>query len=1590
MASNIIHTTYTLPSVDSCDDCEMQKHGFKIPIYGEFSGFMCNTDLLYLPKVERNNFFISYRDIKDMKFSSFSYSTNINDDTFQVYVNLTAAPCSISNEQGTSVKVCNKDFQIIKGQAVDGLVISEGCDFGVPQDHLYYGDQEGEGLLYFIPTTGSLRSGSFSNNRWELNKQGQSSAGFGDNIVAGNSSLGSGTGNEVYNSFSYISGYMNKLSYPRDEYTASFELPNRLIIYGLPLSFNNFPINSELVVQFDTDVYYMNIISYSIVQGNFVFQVSKFGTQYQYPLNDLEKTTVKITLLKHGDILGGENNLVISSDGSLVVGIDKNVKVSNSLMAGKGMQGNVSGSVVLPSGKQGNQMSIINSMMIGQCDKSYLAGSQSVMISDQTSNIHGEGSSFSGIYNNVYSVISNLTAGAYTYLNSKQISVRFPGNFTERFAMFRNLTENMHSLHGLSLTSGSITNVLTFIPPDGNTPSIKYDGTYTTVKFEAYEPSQTFNFPISVSSFQILSFLSVGNDMTGIQNTIEGASVSVDGFDNSGKCQNTSISGSSNKVDLDFQTFTGTLQSVAVNTFIVSVAIPDKYRLSTQAQIVFADADYNSQRYIVMGTTSTFITLMGTPLSSDIGSNIILKMISINNAVAGENNTVIGDNNFVVGEANIVYGNHLSVFSTNSIINGSYGFVEGLFTSIGGIPVQITTNPITYYVAGTGLYCNTTGLQVGDILYFPGSNGDIYSGTISSIGLGFVALTGTNLPIVNQSVLNVNTLIYAIKLGLSDKIGQHVEGNYSIAHGNFSHAEGESFAIGDFSHSEGFGSQSIGINSHSEGRMNISEGDNSHSEGSFNRSIGDNSHSEGNSNISSGENSHSEGSENQSTGINSHSEGNSNISSGENSHSEGFDNTSAGRNSHTENQGNVALGENNHLEGLSNEDTVNIVISHMEGNNNSLLGSGTSIHIEGTNNILQPGFSLVSTHVEGSEHSISLNIVNGHIQGTEHSFSNGSTIFAPHVEGERHSIEEIFNFSHLEGRNNVVSGQIIGSHIEGQLHQVPGNITSTHLEGETNILGGTITNSHIEGDSHSLSGTITSSHIEGVDVNSNTTLLISHIEGADHVIQSSLTRCHIEGTTLTIAGVLTESHIEGGSHNIQGPMTRTHIEGNTHSITTGSTLTSCHVEGNGHTLQGSFISIHVGGSTNALTGNMTDMEVNGFSHIIEGTCRFTTMEGNDNFMEGTSNSLHMEGESHRLEGVLSTHLADHIEGFNHRMTGNSTYSHIEGSDHSILCSSSDTYHIEGKTHTIGLGAINPAIAVHIEGRQNSFVEGNDSHVEGFGHNVDSADRVHVEGRSNTIVNCTDSYVGGFSNNVGGQTHHVHGYLNILAGSDNDVAGYLNDVRNGMNFTRGHDNNIQGNNGFTIGNNIITPLGAGYTYSMGKRITNNQTNAMVLGNFPASGEPANILQPIGPGTLTTCFQGNGVGSACYVLYSNNTFTSGATLSANQSVWGVISSKGAKIKVGDVDFIDYIEKFDTLELENWVYNYDTDKKYTYCTPYIEDLKAKLGCNDDTRVDTMELDSILFRALKGCYIKHKKLEERVSQLEADMIQLKNMIKV
>ena len=912
---------------------------------------------------------------------------------------------------------------------------------------------------------------------------------------------------------------------------------------------------------------------------------------------------------------------------------------------------------------------------------------------------------------------------------------------------------------------------------------------------------------------------------------------------------------------------------------------------------------------------------------------------------------------------------------------------------IDGIPFAVEFNDpvdLAYFIPDDGidpdrLYYNPFAAppaSVGDTIYFEGivsGVSEVYYGIITSINAiddyyvlapGLLPLDHLYLPNPATTLRTAN-LFAVLKTAPGPYEGQHVEGINSVALGRGAHAENSSIALGDFSHAEGINTQatgnhshaegyftrSIGLGAHTEGRDTYSQGDYSHTEGLNNTSLGDRSHTEGENNRSIADNSHTEGINNSNDSIGGHVEGLSNVANNASGiHVEGNNNTASGSFSHAEGSGNVinSAGTRSHIEGQSN--LCGNDICHVEGSQNTALAVGS--HVEGQFNLA--GGDIITLAYDYYQ-----------ITGPRVKFSSAvvdlavdDRLYIPNVRDNSIILVRVTDNSSLSNPLvAVVTGtapttDLFYSGVFAVRKRVTNNISASsynHVEGQVSAVSGSF--------GHSECNSIASgnfSHSEGSGIASG---LYSHAEGGVNISAGNYT--HVEGQYNW--GMGSNSHVEGLYCSVANARYTT-VTGTYYNFSLGNgllTLTTA-------------VGINVGDIIyfpNRATFQIIPAIVISVLLTVVTVQPLVTSAGTIALPTGSLTTTITLPVIVKSSVSTTTHQTNHVEGY---------------------CSAS-------------LGLYN-----HTDG--NNLNNGSYNTVSGRGNIIDNTViSSEVSGSGNVMVNSTDTAMYGLNNSISGgsvgQTLLVGDGINIPNGT----------IANSIIQGSSHFTNINGNYTFTncrvfgSNNNCVatttarsftnyTVIGSGNTFGSTTATTGGAyDNCLVVGNNIIAQYNNSVLMSDNSGgtalgsinlvPLSNCFHCKFTGSSAttspgnyaYRFYTSTTLGNSAVLRTNTNAWFNPSSEEIKTKICDIDFKDYLNKFEQLRLECWKYTEGAPIEYN--TPYAEDWNAIFGKNNDG-FDTLELASINMGAIKGLCIRKNEMQAEIDELKSEVELLKTQV--
>ena len=572
----------------------------------------------------------------------------------------------------------------------------------------------------------------------------------------------------------------------------------------------------------------------------------------------------------------------------------------------------------------------------------------------------------------------------------------------------------------------------------------------------------------------------------------------------------------------------------------------------------------------------------------------------------------------------------------------------------------------------------------------------------------------------------------------------HAEGICTCASGKGSHAEGGynkdeiiqgTFATGQNSHAEGYLTTAKGIQSHAEGTGTYAAEAHSHAEGNGTTASDYNSHAEGYQTFANATEAHAEGIKTTANGGASHAEGSQALAFATNSHAEGSSTTARGSNSHAEGQYTYTSGSGSHAEGYKT--TASGIYTHAEGN--TTCAANNSAHAEGSNTTASGTIS----HAEG-----------------EYTCAGGSD---SHAEGYRTTARGAD--SHAEGNYTYAAGQ--NSHAEGLNTTALGN--NSHATGQYTCAAGTaqtVVGKYNTPDTTSLfivgNGTSTSAKSNALAVGSDGTTTL----GASGTITSGNTQAVTGGavydalqalpsddTKVTQTATTTDANYEVLFSETADNTTRT--EGAKKAATLRfNPSKGAIMEGNGTVASGYYS--HAEGDYTTAKGGRSHAE--GYYTYASGSGAHAEGGHGDDEVYSIVGTFAI-GENAHAEGFLTTAYGANSHAEGRETIAEGDYSHAEGCN---TCAS-DRY-----SHAEGIGTVSSGgFGSHAEG-YDTVASGSRSHAEGQGTKA-SASYSHAEGFLSSAIT-SSSHAEGDNAVASGNSSHAEGYKTTASGAQSHAAG----------------------------------------------------------------------------------------------------------------------------------------------------------------------------------------------------------------------------
>ena len=226
--------------------------------------------------------------------------------------------------------------------------------------------------------------------------------------------------------------------------------------------------------------------------------------------------------------------------------------------------------------------------------------------------------------------------------------------------------------------------------------------------------------------------------------------------------------------------------------------------------------------------------------------------------------------------------------------------------------------------------------------------------------------------------------------------------------------------------------------------------------------------------------------------------------------------------------------------------------------------------------------------------------------------------------------------------------------------------------------------------------------------------------------------------------------------------------------------------------------------------------------------------------------------------------------------------------------------------------------------------------------------------------------GGYNNKVslGGSTVGG-GNSNIASNFDATIAGGINNVASGGASTipGGSSNLAQGSTSFAAGYRAKSYNNGCFTWA--------DSNDFDYGC-----------------TTNNAFTARATGGVYFVTAINGSggTTAGVTVAAGGNAWSALSDRNSKANFAAVDTRALVEKLAQMPISTW--NYKTqDTSIRHIGPMAQDFAAAFVVGeDDKHISTIDADGVSLAAIQGLYQMVQEKDQRISQLENEVAQLKN----
>jgi hypothetical protein len=247
---------------------------------------------------------------------------------------------------------------------------------------------------------------------------------------------------------------------------------------------------------------------------------------------------------------------------------------------------------------------------------------------------------------------------------------------------------------------------------------------------------------------------------------------------------------------------------------------------------------------------------------------------------------------------------------------------------------------------------------------------------------------------------------------------------------------------------------------------------------------------------------------------------------------------------------------------------------------------------------------------------------------------------------------------------------------------------------------------------------------------------------------------------------------------------------------------------------------------------------------------------------------------------------------------------------------------------------------------------------------------------------------------GGQQNAITNTPGTNLGIPTIGGGYNNKVTFGGGTVGGGNSNIAGNFDATVagGNGNIASGGASMVPGGASNLAQGSTSfaagyrAKSYNNGCFTWADSNNFDfPCG---VNNAFTARATGGVYFVsaINGSGTATAGVQLPIGGNAWAALSDRNSKANFAPVDTRALVKKLAQIPISTW--NYKTqDTRIRHIGPMAQDFAAAFVVGeDDKHISTIDADGVSLAAIQGLYQIVQDKDQRISQLENEVAQLKN----